>query len=509
MPEMLKNEIRKLTITLALIFIVFSGLLQAQDSAPGQKYHFRMTLEEVIETAQDQSPAALVAKHNFRSDYWQFRSYKAQFLPSLNLSANLGQYNRSLMALQNSGTGEIGYVINNNLRNRLSLSINQNITATGGTLSVLTSLDRLDQFSPLNTITYNSQPISFYYSQPIKAYNSLKWEKKIEPKRYEIAKREFLERMEDINISVTALFFEVLSAQSALEMAQKNYKTSELNAKIAQERYEIGSITNSDLLQLRLRFYNDELSISDNRLKLEMSMLKLLTYLGYNDNTEIELLMPEMGPEIQLDFNEVYTRAIENSSYDLGNELQILGAEQEVARAKSITGLQATISAQFGLTQKGNNLNSAYNNPMDQEVVGLSLTLPILDWGLGKGKVKLAKSREEVVRAQMEQAYTQHKQDILIKVMQFNRQRIQCESSSRADSIAQLRFNITRDRFQNATISPIELNTAQTEKDAAASRYISDIGNYWQYYFTLRRLTLFDFIKQSKISADFEKLIEN
>jgi len=506
----MKKVAPKLLIALVAVFISVSGLLYAQDPSRVQKkYHLKMTLEEVIQTAREQSPSALVAKHNFRSDYWQFRSYKAQFLPSLNLSASLGQYNRSLQPLQNSTTGEIDYIINNNLRNSLSLSINQNIAATGGKVSIITTLNRLDQFSPSDNLLYNSQPISFYYTQPIKAYNSLKWEKKIEPKQYEMAKRSFLEAMEAINISATSLFFEVLSAQNALDMAEKNYKTSEMNVKIAQERYEIGSITNSDLLQLRLRLYNDKLSISDNRLSLDMSMLKLLSYLGYNESAEIELIMPRMGPDVQLDFNEVYTRALENSSYNLNNELQILSAEQAVAQAKSVNGLQAGLTAQFGLTQKGNTLSSAYYNPMDQEVLGLSLSLPILDWGLGKGKVKLAKSREEVVRAQVEQAYSQHKQDILIKVLQFNRQRTQCEISFQADSIAQLRFNITSERFQNATINAMELNTAQTEKDAAANRYISDIGNYWQYYFNIRKLSLYDYIQKDKISADFEKMIDN
>ncbi|MEN6618575.1 MAG: TolC family protein, partial [Rikenellaceae bacterium] len=319
----------------------------------------------------------------------------------------------------------------------------------------------------------------------------------------------YLASMEEINTTVTSLFFNVLAAQMALEMAEKNYSSTELASKIAKERYEIGTISNSDLLQLRLRLFNDKLSISDNRLALETNILELRSYLGFNETVELELVLPRKGPDIQLDFDEVYTRATDNSSYTIDNELKILGAEQDVARAKSDVGLQAKFFAQFGLTQKGSNLSDTYSNPMDQEVIGLSLSLPIIDWGLGKGKIKLAKSREDVIRTQIEQAYFQYKQDILIKVLQFNKQSMQCSISAEADSIAQLRYNITLERFQNGTITVTDLNTAQSEKDNAAKRYISDLSNYWQYYFTIRKISLYDYINNRKVSADFDKMIDN
>ena len=116
--------------------------------AYAQKERVTLTLQDAITEAQDQSPAAMSARLSFLQSYWQYRSYKAQFLPSLNLVANIGNYNRSLMALQDPQTGEINYVTNDNLNNRLSLSVDQNIPLTGGTVSLFTSLHRLDQFSP-------------------------------------------------------------------------------------------------------------------------------------------------------------------------------------------------------------------------------------------------------------------------------------------------------------------------------------------------------------------------
>ena len=80
---------------------------------------------------------------------------------------------------------------NYNLQNTLGLSIKQNIALTGGTLRLYSSLNRLDQFAPKDSKSYYSQPITLSYTQPLFAYNQFKWDKKIAPKEYELAKRTY------------------------------------------------------------------------------------------------------------------------------------------------------------------------------------------------------------------------------------------------------------------------------------------------------------------------------
>ncbi|MCK9628384.1 MAG: TolC family protein [Bacteroidales bacterium] len=491
-----------------LTIISVNGFSQGQNLLPNE-HHLRMTLDEAISTAREQSPAAMIAKYNFLAGYWRYRTFKAKFLPSLNLNATLGSYSRYLAKLQDAETGKFNYVENNNMSNSLSLSVDQNIGLTGGTLSLTSSLNRLDQFAPYDNLTYNSTPVSLVYSQPINGYNSFRWEKMIEPKEYDRIQKVYLESMESINIEAADRFFSVLSAQKNLEMAEKNYAATQLSVSIAEKRYEIGSITNNELLQLKMSLYNAQLEINDGKMNFESEMLKLRSYLGYNESVIIELIMPEMGPEIQLDYSDVLDRALKNSSENLSNELDMLAARQEVAEAKSNAGLNAKLFAQFGVNQKGEKLADSYRNPMDQEIVGLSLSLPILDWGLGRGKIKLAKSREEIAKTQIEQTESEYRQEILIKVMQFNNQKMQCSISARNDSIAKLRYDITMERFKNGSISVTELNTAQTEKDNAVKRYISDLNNYWKYFYSIRKISLYDYLDKKEIVTDFNLLTEN
>lgn len=489
-----------------LAFAFFSISVYAR---PSQKIKIKISLEEAIEIAKDQSPSALVAKHNFLASYWQFRAFKAQLLPSLNLSATLGNYNRSLVPLQNSETGEINYVANNNMKNSLSLSIDQNIALTGGRISLFTSLYRLDQFSSGKPANYNSQPINITYIQPLRTYNNLKWDKVTEPRRFERAKRRYLEQMENIIGNVIPLYFDVLQAQQRLAMSSKNYDNTMSLYKLTKERYERGLISKNDVLQLELRMINDNLSINDHKLNLDMRMLRLKTFMGYNEHVELDLEVPKSGPDITLSFDEVLDKAYKNSSFLLDNELELLSAEQEVERNKANTGIQANLNAQFGLTQQGEELGKAYSNPMDQQIVSLGLRLPIVDWGLGKGRVKMAKSRQELVKAQVDQELNEFKQNVFIKVIQFNNQVEQCNLSSRADSISKERYEYARAQFMDGTIGVTELNNAQNEKDNASNRYINDLGNFWQYYFNIRKMSLFDYLTREDLSAEFDKMVGN
>ena len=86
---------------------------------------------------------------------------------------------------------------------------------------------------------------------------------------------------------------------------------------------------------------------------------------------------------------------------------------------------------------------------------------------------------------------------------------MQCRISARNDSIAKLRYDITMERFKNGSITVTELNTAQSEKDAAVKRYISDLNNYWEYFYALRKISLYDYITKKEITTDFNLLTEN
>ena len=150
-------------------------------------------LDDVVLQACQSSPDALAARHTFRSAYWDYRSFRADYLPSLTLTSG-PNLDRSINQITMED-GSVRFVEQNLLNTDLSLRVQQNVSWTGGTLSLESSLLRTDLLSD-RTFSWKSVPVNIGYSQSLFGYNNLKWRRRIEPVRYEEAQRSYLETME-------------------------------------------------------------------------------------------------------------------------------------------------------------------------------------------------------------------------------------------------------------------------------------------------------------------------
>lgn len=465
-----------------------------------------LTLADAIGIAQVQSYSATVARLNLMSQYWSYRSYRAELLPSVNLSGVLMEFDRSMVETRNYEDGEIRYVENNTLSNNLMLSIDQNIAALGGKIALQSYLYRLDQFSYDNKL-YNSRPIRLSYTQPLFSYNRLKWMKKTEPLKYDIAKRTYLETLEGIGVEVVRLFFNVLSSQSDLRQAKSNLSDRKALYEIARKRFELGTVTKSELLQLELSVLNAEVELNELKLSNANNMFSLTSYLRLPPSVHIELLPPYTTPDVVMNAPEVVERAISNSSHTLQRRLDVIQSEQSVAQAKGQQGFQLQLHGEVGFNKTGNTLRSAYSGLQDNEIVGLTLSVPIFDWGVGKGRVRMAKADLEATRVRNEQLQDAYIQEITSHVNSFNIHSAQCRNALRAQEIADERYGITKRRFEAGSVTVTDLNTAWQEAESARSQYIRLLKSYWTTYYSLRQSTLYDWMNHRDIDADFDNLI--
>ncbi len=487
--------------------VIIVSILLSSTSVFSQKPINRLTLDEVLQLAKDQSPQAILAKHHFRASYWQYRTYQAEFLPSLTLSSTLFDFNRALARYQNPD-GSYQYIRNNNNTTSAGLALNQNIGATGAKVFINSSLVRTDLFGSDRKKSYLSVPVSIGFSQPIFGFNSLSWRKKIEPLKYEEAKRNYLQSLESVSMDASRLFFDLILAQQNLRTAKLNHANTDTLYKIAKGRYNIGTIAENELLQMELSYLNAGGEVSDAEVDLQLKKSKIKSYLGLNDDYDLELIIPTSIPKTDVKYDDILWLAKSNNPSILALQRQFIEADQGVAQARSQRGFSANLHASYGLTQQADELESAYKDPLKQQGVMIGLSIPILDWGLGKGKVKMAQSAREVTKTTVQQALIDFEQDVFLKVMQYNRQDDQVMLSAKADTISQSRYNVTKERFLIGKIDVLDLNVAQTERDAAKQKYINTLNNFWQFYYNMRKLTLYDFEKKQPLSMDFEMLLK-
>lgn len=474
------------------------GLILLASVATAQSVE-RLSLPDVVGIAQMRSPAYARTKNTFENNYWRYQNYRASRLPALNLNGTLPNINRSIERIT-LPDGRDAFVDRSLATSAATLSIDQNLPLTGGRFSVLSSLQRIDLFGVNASTSFLSTPISISYFQNNVFYNDFRWQKRIEPLVFEEARRAYAEQMEEIALQSTNLFFEMLAAENNFRLAEINLANTDTLYKISKGRYELGKIAENDLLQIELSLLNARNRLAETSLELELRQQDLKRFLGIANDQKVVLTVPDNARF----FEVAPAKALEESRNNRQAVLQFrrrrLEAEQQLARMKGDNGMQIGISANFGLTQRGTLLGSAYANPQDQQNVALTVSVPLINWGQNKSRIRMAEANRELVEVDVQQQEINFEQEIMLQVMRFSMLKDQLLVAAKADTIAQKRFEVTKERYVIGKISITDLNLSIQEKDQARQAYIQMLRTYWSSYYTLRRLTLYDFEKQLKIS---------
>ena len=462
-----------------------------------------LTLPQAIEMAKKQSPSARSARHTFLAQYWNYRYYRANYLPSLTLSSSPYINNEINKITQGDGTSL--FLSQSQFGGDLSLSINQNIPLTGGTFFIRSSVNYLREMeSKMNM--FSTVPVSIGYSQSLFGYNSLKWDRRIEPLRYAEAKKSYAETIELVSAQACNHFFNLATAQSNLSMAHDNYANADTLYRMAQGRYKLGTITENEMLQLEIRRLSEEANAMDAQIAHEETLQQFRSFLGLGQDTFITLLLPDSVPDFTVPFPEALEMAMKNSPDPVYYERIRKEAGSNLANAKANAGLKADIYLQFGLSQTGNTLPGAYQRPMTQEYGSLTISLPILDWGRGRGKVRVARSQQELVEIQAQQGMEDFTHNVQKLVSQFNMQARKVRIARLTDRRARHRHTVAMRLYIMGQNTLLDLNDAIAEQNSAGRSYLYAMSTYWSLYYTLRSMTGYDFREHCSITEQLPEI---
>lgn len=458
----------------------------------------KLALDEVVQQAREQSIAAKQAATQKKTSYWQYRSFQADYKPQLSLTGTVPGFTRSYIeVVQPDGTVSFQQVSNNN--SLLNLSLSQSVALTGGTIYMQQQMQRFDDFQR-NATRYNGIPFEVGFKQPLFQFNALKWDRKISPLKYQESIQQFIQSLEQVALDATGYYFELLVAQVNLQIAEKNRSNNDTLYKIAQHKLALGKISQNDLLQLRMGLLTAQKDLASAQQSAAVASLKLKMYMGSRDDRDIELEIPREAAAFEVDTQLALDEAFANRSASVAFRRKLLEAERDVQQARRDNGLNATLNATFGLSNQGNLPRDVYISPQDREFVELQLTLPILTWGRNKARTEVARANQEFARQSVEQEKLTFEQEIFTQVTLLQMLQKQVTLTKTADEIAADRYQIAKERFILSDLSVTDLGIATQEKDIARRDYIIALRDYWQSYYSLRLLTLYDFEKNMKIS---------
>jgi outer membrane protein TolC len=151
------------------------------------------------------------------------------------------------------------------------------------------------------------------------------------------------------------------------------------------------------------------------------------------------------------------------------------------------------VNASYGFNATGNHASDVYQNLLGAQHLSLSVQMPLWQWGAHTSGVAAAEADRASLRDNADLNRAQVDQTAYFAALQLTQARRSLAIATKADTVAEQRFDVAYNRYVIGRITIDNLYIAQSEKDQALQAYTQALRSYWISYYQLRRNTLFDF----------------
>jgi outer membrane protein len=310
------------SIKLIIIFLSINSIVFGQNT---------MTLEEVINSYFERTNAAKINTIDKNIATSNFLLYKAGMKPQVSLNFQVPNYSKtSVQIVQPNGSIAFQSISQNN--SLVGLQLLQAIPWTGGTFFAQSELRRFDDFST-DFNSYNGIPIRLGINIPVLGFNPYKWDKLIQPLELNAAISTYTFERENIKSNIVQLYFDVLIAQTAKQIAVTN-KISHIRLDtIAVEKFELGKISREEKLQIETGLENSEIVLKQYQYDEVTSFNSLNSYLnGAQLDSTIKFVIPVVLIPAKINDQEIIALATRNYPQLLRNKINILEAQRNIVQ---------------------------------------------------------------------------------------------------------------------------------------------------------------------------------
>lgn len=457
-----------------------------------------MTLQQAIELAQKQGMQARAVLDTRDAARWRDRAFNARLMPQVSLAGLVPNYERAIIpVIQPDGSTQ--YRPRQQTTSNLGMSLTQSLPLTGGSFFISSRLERVDVGGDQASRLYNSTPVTIGLTQQVFRPNALKWDSREQDLVAETADRQYLEAREDVALSTSNAFFDLHSARLALDNAVAKVAINDTLFNLSKGRFEVGKIGENDLLQSELALLQARSQLDGAKMEFDRATAALKRLLGLRADAPLEITPPTEVPLVEVDTALAVQQALKNQSRVTSTELQSVQAKRAVTEAKLNNGFGATVTATVGFNQRASVLDDAYRDLAQRQNYGVSVQMPIVQWGNRKAQTEAAKADQDRANANARATRDAAAEDAHFAALQLALSARNLALSAKADTVAVKRFDVAKNRYLVGKIQIDNLYIAQSERDGALRAYIEALRGYWRSYYQLRRLTLYDFAEKRAI----------
>lgn len=474
-------------------------LATAQTMPPGDT--LRLTLGEAIAIAGEKGLAAEAARSSIEASRLRGRAFGARLLPQLRFESQPISLDRNITpVIQPDGSTELLRVRSN--VSTYGVTVAQPLPWTGTELTLSSGVTRYDILgsNDINQRTYKSSPLVLGIRQPLFQPRARLWDQRTQDVAEELAERQYLEAREDIASAAAGAFFDLHAATVAVANAAANAAVNDTLYTLNTGRYEVGKIGENDLLQSELAVLRARTALDGARLDRARAEATLQRLLRITPARPIAVVVPDDVPTVRADPEAAVREALANASVTEQSRFDDVVAKRRIAETRYRNGFGATVDAQVGVNQTASIFSDVYQSPLPSRHLTLGVTVPLVQWGAGRAEVQAARADEARVTTlagARREALAEEARFAALEVPQTARV---LAISAKADTVATRRFDVAKNRYVIGKIGIGELYIAQSEKDQALLAYVNALRAYWISYYRLRRVTLYDFAADRRLT---------
>lgn len=450
-----------------------------------------LTLEKALEIAYQQSPSIIQSKMSLEQSELALIQQKASLKSQFSLNLSPFQYTRST-SFDNYNTQ---WYTSKSMSSGLDFRISQPIKWTDGTISLSNSFNWQDNdnqsFGAKNTSFSNN--LSLNLEQPIFTYNKTKMQLKRLEYNLEKAKIQYALAQLNIEKNVTSAFYGVYQSYKRLVTAREAFQSQKENYELIKNKVEQGLIAQEELFQAEVTLATNENSLADTEMSYENTKDQFKQTLGLPLDIDISILPNIQIDPVQVDVNQAVKYALDQRMEIRQQQIAIEEGIFSLIEAKDNNKFKGSISARVGLMGQGSNFNGAFSKPDDNETIGITLTVPLWDWGARKANIRST----ELSNENTEISNAEERKSIMLDVRQLCRELPkllrQIDIARQTVTNAERTYDINVEKYRNGALTGMELKNQQTQLTDAKNALTDAIISYKLRLLDLKIQTLWDF----------------
>ncbi len=482
-------------INLYMVFFLLntsSHSLVSQENAP---IRF-VTLQEFVDMAGANAIQIENSRKQFDIQLAELKKEELASKPSLVLNSTLPNFLRAVEAITFPDGSDV--FLNRSLMNSsVGVSLEKRLLNTGGTISIGTSLERLDIFKTqaVNASTsYFFDAVQLGFTQPLLQFNELKWNVKIAQARVTEEMRKLDEARAEVELKAATFFLQLYEQIARMENTNRDIFIFQNLLNTSKAKLAIAGISRMDYLQLEIDL--ESLRMDSVRISGEIEKTRELMH-NFLDLPQTYSWMPKWDgepiPTFSIDIEEALQKALQNSSLLAVSGTNQLLAQRDLDKSKKDNGPTMEFNINFGLNRVGQEFGDLFNNYLDQERVRFTLNYPIFDWGKADAHEDLARQKLAFEKSFLEEKMNQLRSDLLEQIFNLNNKQGECRRLLKLIDLFEEKCDAAVQQFEIGQIDALTLSLSFSDLNRTRNEYLLGVKQAWQTYFEIQKLTLYDF----------------